>query len=900
MSRKLPFCLTATALIILSAAARLWMPPQVLADDKNTATVGSGEDGSAILPQSQILTPAGRQIALPGMRPQALALSPDGRLLATSGQTHELLILDAATGNTLQRVPLPAPKSADADATPGAVSSHLLQPDTKAQLSYTGLIFSPDGTRLYLSDVNGSIKVFAVENHVVRGLDSWVLPPAKAPRREAEIPAGLALSPDGTRLYVAGNLSNTLLELDATSGRVLRRVAVGVAPYDVVVNGDKVWVSNWGGRVPNDKVLTGPAGRGTTVRVDGKRFIASEGSVSLVDLKSGKETRQVLAGRHASALALSPNRKFIVVANAADDTLSVLDARDGDLVETIGLRVPGQLFGAVPNALCFSPSGQTLWACLGGRNAVADIAFAPGKTVASGKSRVRGLIPTGWFPGAVVFDAKRRALAVANIKGSGGGRAPKPSSRQFNGTLSIIALPDQKQLAQMTQSVLKNARQDSINAARLPARPNQPPRAVPQRVGEPSLIRHVIYIIKENRTYDQVLGDMKAGNGDAKGCIFGAEVTPNQHKLARDFVLLDNTYCSGVLSADGHQWADSAFATDYMERSFAGFPRSYPDGMEDSGVDALAYAPSGFIWDNAIRHGLTLRDYGEFSIGETAWSDAARKGKPRFADFYRDYVQGTHETKIASRPAIESLRPYLCSDTIGWNLQVPDVVRAQRFIAELKAFEQKGELPQLIIICLPNDHTSGTSAGAPTPQAQVADNDLALGQIVEAISRSRFWKDSCVFAIEDDPQSGWDHVSAYRTTAYVASPYAKRGAVISTQFNQPGLLRTMELMLGLPPMNAMDAAATPLFDCFTDTPDLTPFAAVPNQIPLDQMNPAPQAIRDAQQRRYAQLSAQLPLDKADQCPEDLLNRILWNARKGSHAPYPLRNARDGAAADDDD
>ena len=923
-SRKIcHFFITAAPVAATALAARQFGPLQVLAQETQTATdastllssratVGERVNGSAVLPQSQIITPAGRQIALDGTRPQALAISPDGRWIAASGQTHELLILEANTGNVLQRVALPSEnlvigqsaktENQSDDKGPAPVSDHLLEPDTKAQLSYTGLIFSPDGRRIYLSNVNGSIKVFAVENATVRPLATFALPLAKAPRREAEIPAGLALSDDGQRLYVAGNLSNTLIEIDTSNGRVLRTFEVGVAPYDVVIAGHQIFVSNWGGRRPDDATLTGPAGRGTQVRVDGERFIASEGSVSILNRESGKIERQVLAGRHANALAVSPDKRFVVVANAGDDTLCVLDARNGDLVETIGLRVPGQFFGAVPTALCFSPSGQTLWATLGARNAVADIAFAPGKTLQSGQSRVRGLMPTGWFPGAVVYDAKRRALAVANIKGSGSGRAPKPSSRQFNGTLSLIALPDKKQLAQMTQIVNRNARQESIAAARLPARPNQPARAVPQRVGEPSLIQHVVYIIKENRTYDQVLGDIKAGNGDASGCIFGEEVTPNLHKLAREFVLLDNAYCSGVLSADGHQWADSAFATDYMERSFAGFPRSYPDGMDDDDVDALAYAPSGFIWDNAIRHGKSLRVYGEFAIGETGWQDPNRKGRPRFKDFYSDYIQKTNLTKIASRPAIESLRPYLKTDTIGWDMQVPDVVRAQRFIEELKTFEQSGAMPNLSIICLPNDHTSGTSVGAPTPAAQVADNDLAMGQIVEAISKSRFWKNTCIFAIEDDPQAGWDHVSAYRTTAYVASPYTRRGAVVSTQYNQPGLLRTMELMLGLPPMNAMDASATPLFDCFVDTPDFTPFQGVPNRIPLDQMNPEPRAIRDAQQRRYAQLSAQLPLAKPDQCPEDLLNHILWNARKGSTIPYPQRNLKDGPASQrvDDD
>ncbi len=856
------------------------------------ATVGVRSDGTVVLPQNQILTPAGRQIPLQGMRPQALALSPDGRLLVTAGITHELVVLDPATGAELQRVPLPSEKSAPAE---GPVSSHILQPDPNGQLSYSGLAFSSDGTRLYLSSVNGSVKAFAVADGKVTGLNSFALPQTGLSRRQEEIPCGLAVSSDGTKLYVAGNLSNTLLELDAATGRVLRHFAVGFAPYDVVVVGDKAYVSNWGGRRPDAKSTTGPAGRGTLVRVDNKRFIASEGSVSVVDLDEGKVEREIVVGRHACAMALSPHKRYLIVAGAAEDTLSVLDTRSDAIIETIGVRIPGDFFGAVPDALTFSPSGQTLFVCLGGRNAVASIAFKPGQ------SQVRGLIPVGWFPGAIIYDAAHRTLGVANIKGTGSGRGPKFNTYQYNGMLSLVPLPDAKGMRQFTRTVLTDARQSTIEAARLPARPNHPPRPVPQRIGEPSTFQHVVYIIKENRTYDQVLGDVKEGNGDVAGCIFGADVTPNLHKIVGDFTLLDNTYCSGVLSADGHQWADSGFATDYMERSFAGFPRSYPDGMEENDVDALAYSPAGFIWDNAIKHGKTLRDYGEFTIGATSWQGSTRKGRPRFADFLSDYVRDGQTTKISSEPAIESLRPYICPNTIGWDLHVPDVLRAQRFITELNQFEQNGKFPQMTLICLPNDHTSGTGAGSPTPAAQVADNDLAMGQIVDAISHSRFWKDTCIFAIEDDPQAGWDHVSAYRTTAYVVSPYTKRHSVVSTQYNQPALLRTMELILGLPPMNTMDAAATPMFDCFTGKPDFTPYNAVPSKVRLDQMNPVATAIRDPLRRRYALLSAKLPLKEADQCPEDLLNHILWNARKGS-APYPYRNPKDGPAPkhDDDD
>jgi hypothetical protein len=369
-------------------------------------------------------------------------------------------------------------------------------------------------------------------------------------------------------------------------------------------------------------------------------------------------------------------------------------------------------------------------------------------------------------------------------------------------------------------------------------------------------------------------------------CVFGEEITPNQHKFTRDYVLLDNTYCSGILSADGHEWATTAFATDYMEKLFAGFPRSYPDGCEDDEVDALAYSPGGFIWDDCLAAGKTVRDYGEFTITRKKWRDQARSGKLRFLDAYHDFINGTAAIEMHSDPGVEKLRRCFAPNYIGWDMAVPDVQRAATFIAELKGFETNGDLPNLVIIGLPNDHTSGTLRGSPTPAAQVADNDLAFGQIVEALSHSRFWPQTCVLAIEDDPQSGWDHVSGYRTTAYVISPYTRRQAVVSTQYNQTSLLRTMELILGLPPMNQMDATATPMTDCFTNVPDFTPYVALTNNVPLNQMNPEPEKISDALLRKDAYASARLPLDKADQCPEDLLNRILWRAMRGSRAPYP--------------
>ena len=848
--------------------------------------VGKAGRNRYVTPANQVLTPEGFQVELPGMRPQAIALSPDGRILITSGKTAELVVIDPTTGSVIQRVGLPS--ETNAPPTPDAVSANILQPDKDGQVSFTGLIFSPHGRRVYLANVNGSVKVFGVDDqHKLAPLFTISLPEVKAVDRKAEIPAGLVLSPDGRKLYVALNLSNRLGEFDADTGKLLRTWDVGVAPYDVVLKGTKAYVSNWGGRRPATNSITGPAGRGTLVRVDPVRYIANEGSVTIIDLTGKQPAKELIVGLHSSAMALSPDGRFLVIANAASDTLSVIDTSMDRIVETIWTRRnAADLFGAAPNALVFDSSGRTLYVCNGTQNAIAVISFKPGE------SRLTGLIPVGWYPGAIVHDDSRRALYVTNIKGIGStkklapGEAAKFKSGQHFGTLSLVPIPTGKQLAKLTRTALNNFRHGAIQAARLPARPGQPARPVPERSGEPSVFKHVVYIIKENRTYDQVFGALKEGNGDPSLCIFGENITPNQHKMVRDFVLLDNTYCSGILSADGHQWADTSITTDYMEKSFAGFPRSYPDGMEDSDVDAIAYAPSGFIWDNVLAHGKTMRDYGEFAITVKSWKDKSMKGEPKFLDHYREFIDGTTNINLSSRPAIESLRPHLNTNTVGWDMDVPDVFRAAQFIKDLREFEQKGEMPNFILICLPNDHTSGTKAGAPTPAAQVADNDLAFGQIVEALSKSQFWKETCVFAIEDDPQAGWDHVSGYRTTGYVVSPYTKRGKVVSTQYNQTSLLRTMELILGLPPMNQLDASATPMFDCFTDKPNFTPFTALTNNVPLDQMNPDPKKITDLLLRKNAYASARLPLAEPDKCPEDQFNRILWHAMKGSQAPYP--------------
>ncbi len=850
-----------------------------------TEAVGCDTNGFET-PVNQHLTPAGTLVELPGIRPQALALSPDGELLVTAGTTNELVVVNPTTGNISQRVPFPSDQAQEQ--TP--VSSESLSPAPKPQLSFTGLAFSPDGSRIYLANVTGDIKVFGVSrDKKVSPLFSIALPAVTGLHRTNEIPAGIAVSRDGRTIYVALNLSNRLAEMDAATGKILRTWDVGVAPFDVVLCKNKIYVSNWGGRRPDADSLTGPAGQGTSVRVDA-RSIASEGSVSVIAL-NGANQFEIVTGLHACALALSPNGKFLVVANAGSDTLSVIDTRTDKIVETICARQnPGDPFGAQPDALAFDKRGKKLFAGNGTQNAVAVFQFKPGT------SKLLGLIPVGWFPGALAFDAGRKQISVANIKNpvgkkekprTGLGHAPGFNSKQYNGSLSLVPMPSEKELARFTQAALANLRYPLLAQAMLPARENRMPQPVPERAGEPCVFQHVIYIIKENRTYDQVLGDVTGGNGGADLCVFGERVTPNEHRLVRNFVLLDNTYCCGALSADGHNWTDSAIATDYLEREFAGFPRSYPAGGGGTETkDALAYSPAGFIWNNALAHGKSVCDFGEYTTDKKHWKDSESKTNVHFLDCYRDCVNGSNEIVYACEPDIESLRPFIATNTIGWDLNVPDIWRAAQFIRSLKQFEAADHLPNLVILWLPNDHTSGTKTNSPTPRAQVADNDLAFGRVVEAVSHSKFWTNTCLFAIEDDPQNGWDHVSGYRTTAYVISPFTKRGATISTQYNQTSLLRTMELILGLPPMNQMDATATPMFDCFTNTPDFTAFDSVTNQVPLDEMNPPLKKNSDAQLRQDAVVSARLPLEKADQCPEDLLNHILWRATKGSQTPYP--------------
>jgi YVTN family beta-propeller protein len=836
----------------------------------DSSRVGDTIDGRIVVTTNQVLSPLGKQVTFGG-RPTDVALSPSGRWLAVLSR-NEVLILDPERGTIVARKPLRGG-------------------------SYKGILFSPAGDRLLASNIRGHIGLFSIDDQGQLKEE----PPINLPAVRAgnALPVGMRITerasqqgdqPGEMSLWVALNLNNTLAEIDLASGKLRREIPVGSAPYDVEIVGGKAYVSNWAGRHPVAGEPTEPAGEGTPVRVDPRTHVASDGSVSVVDLKLGKEMKQIEVGLHPSGMVVSSDGRYVCVANANSDTVSVIDTAGDEVIEILSTR-PNEklLFGSSPNALALSADDQTLYVSNGTNNSVALIDFNPPH------SRLAGCLPTGWYPAGLALDEKRGALYVANIKGVGSRNLDWKGKRKIQnkvvfgynshdylGSVSLIDLPPKDRLESHTQTVLTNNRLTESISAMAPARKNSPPRPVPERHGEPSHFKHVLYIIKENRTYDQVLGDIERGEGDSDLCIFGREVTPNHHQLVDQFVLLDNFYCNGTLSADGHQWTNEAYVTDYLEKAYGGWPRSYPY----EGGDAMAYSPSGFIWDNVLAHGRSLRVYGEFVHASIRWKDPKQGKRPSFLDCYRDFLDKTQRIEVKATAAIQTLEPYLCPTAIGFPSIVPDIHRAEQFVQELKQYEQRGELPNFMIMLLPNDHTAGTRPGMPTPAAAVADNDLALGRVVEAVSKSKFWPETCVFVVQDDPQAGFDHIDGHRTVAMVISPYTRRGAVDSTNYNQTSMMRTMELILGLPPMNQLDASATPMTSCFTDQADLTPYQAVPNIIPLDQMNPDVQSIGNPQQRHWALASLQLPLDDVDEADEDTLNRILWHARRGRDDTYP--------------
>lgn len=823
------------------------------------AVVGPQDDGTYVVGTHQLIEPAGETVLFPG-RPVDLALHPDGKIVAVKNK-EDVVFMDMQARKTVQALKLP-----------------------KGGQSYCGIAWSGDGNVLWTTGAEDKLYGAAKD---ATGSYAWsreiALPGPKGEKISS--PGGFVLDEEKGVAYVTLSRNNALGVVNLQSGKVETEILVGIAPYTVMVQGGKAYVSNWGGRRPNEGDVTGPSS-GSRVVVDPKTGVASTGTVTVIDLGARSALREIEVGLHPSEMAFSPDGTRLYVANANSDTVSVIETASDTVVQTMSTRpMKGLPFGSAPNAIAVSPDGRTLYVANGGNNALAVMDAASGA--------VEGLIPTGWYPGSVLLAGE--TLVVANTKGVGSRKkdallTPEQrerskgkigfNSHEHSGSVSFIAVPGASALRDHTTRVAVNMRlpkmHEELGLEQVASRTTP----VPVKPGEVSPIKHVLYIIKENRTYDQVFGDMPQGNGDPNLVHFGRDVTPNHHALAETFVLLDNFYCNGVLSADGHQWTNEGYVTDYLEKNFGDFPRSYPY----DGDDAIAYASSGFIWDYVLRAGLTFRNYGEFVKASIEPATAT------WADCYADFKNGTSNVTIRAKTELHTLEPYLCPTYIGFPGKVQDVYRAREFIRELKEFEAKGEWPNFIIMLLPNDHTVGTREGFPTPRATVADNDLALGQIVEAVSHSTFWKETAIFVVQDDPQAGLDHVDGRRTVAFCISPYTKRGAVDSTFYNQTSMLRTMELILGLPPMNQFDLAATPMTNCFTETPDFTPYKALPNNIPLDEMNPKLADLK-GKQLYYARKSMEMPLDDIDMADEGTFNRIIWHSVKGYDTPYPKLTRR---------
>jgi len=680
-------------------------------------------------------------------------------------------------------------------------------------------------------------------------------------------------------LYVVLNGNSQLLKLRLRDKKIIWETATGMAPFGLVLSSAKAYVTNWAGPVPtNDSKETAgiPYGK---VYIDPKTGATSSGTVSIIDLKTGKVQSEVEVGLHPNAIIASKDQQFIYVANGNSDYISVIKSATNKVVDSISVRLRGAantFMGDSPNALAIDPAGNTLYVSNGMDNAVAVVSLGKrSSSTGKGVSTIKGFIPTEAYPAGLVLT--ENTLYVANLEGEGARTKIKNSynAHHQEATVSIIPLPGNVLLKSYTSRVEAANLMFRTKLAGLLPRKGIAAKPVPERIGEPSVFKHVVYIIKENRTYDQVLGDMKEGDGQSSLCIYGSKVTPNQHKLAKDYLLLDNYYASGKSSAEGHSWTDAAIVTDYVEKNVRAWFRSYPHVL----YDAMVYNKQGFIWNNALDHGKTVRIYGEACIPEF---DASLN----WTKIYQSYLDGK-QTKFTNKTTISRVQPIMSTDYPCYDgHNFADQLRADAFINELHEIEKTtgDQLPALMILALPADHTSGMAQGFPTPRAMVADNDLALGRIIEALTKSRFWDSTVVFVTEDDSQDGWDHVSAYRTTGFVISPYSQLGKTVHTNYNQTCMVRTIEQILGIPPMNVMDATALPMFDCFNETPVKQTYSFVKNIIPLNEMNKSTASL-SGKAKKFSQQSSLPEFAHIDAGNDDLLNRILWFASKGN-TPYP--------------
>ena len=764
------------------------------------------------LATGQTLDPAG--VVLPvGPMPLAMVAAPGGQrlVLLMNGYREQGIQVVDRTGNVRQTL--------------------------SQRAAFIGLVFAPDGQSLFASGGNRDlVYVYRWAADSAALADSLILRPTHPDSDGVRYPAGLAPSPDGRWLYVAENLGDSLAVVDLRTRRVAQRVATGRYPYGVAVTpAGTVFVSNW---------------NASTVSVfergaDGRLSAAGEAP----------------AGRHPSALLFSADGSRLFIASGSTDRVTVLDTRTRRVVATLLDPPPeGPGEGATPNALALSADGTRLFAAEADANAVAvfDLsAEVAGVPTARGHDRLAGRIPMGWFPTAVV--ALGDTLYVVNGKGTGAGPnpdGPVPGGRrhpentytlgQLTGTLSIVpaARASGAELAGLTRRVARaNGWTGSPSRGR-----GYPP------------FRHVLYIIRENRTYDQVLGDLPQGDGDPSLVLFGRDVTPNAHALAERFGLFDRFFVNAEVSPDGHNWSVGAYATDYTQKTvptnYAGDGRAYDyEGTNRDVVptEDVAEPASGYLWDLAERAGITYRNFGEFVVEEGPRENRRYLG-----------------TKPFLRANTDTLFP-------SFDMTIPDQRRADIWLAQFRRWVTEGRMPALQVMRLPRDHTSGGAAGQHTPRAMVADNDLALGRVVEALAHSPFWANTVVFVLEDDAQNGPDHVDSHRSLLLVVSAY-NRGGLSHRFVNTTDVLRTIEEILGLPSLSQFDHYGRPLREIWNATADLTPYTALVPSQPLDQVNPP--------RTRAAMESRRFDLSRADAIDDDAFSRVIWMVVKGEGVPYP--------------
>jgi YVTN family beta-propeller protein len=772
-----------------------------------------------LLPNGWTITPAGEQVPLADLPLNIVPLA-DGRraLVATSGyNAHELTLVDLD-------------------------AKQKLATETVRQ-SWFGLALAPGEDKLWWSGGGGAV-LHALELKDgklarVEGRD-----PTTAETKAADklkFRSGVTLDAKRNVLYSLDMDAGELFVIDLAGKAAPRTVKLGGRPYDVAMarNGSRLYVSDWAGR-----------------------------NVLAVDPNDLRVVAKIAVGEHPNQLAVSPDDDRMFVACASSNHVAVIDTKRGIVTETISTSLfPKAPEGSTPDALAISPDGEKLYVANADNNCVAvvDISVA-------NRSQVQGFIPTGWYPTAMAVTPDGKRLLVGVGKGNQTRANPIPKSadpklddrgnrgRPFpyigttlTGALSIVSVPTAAQLAAYTETVYRNC---PYSDELLTVAPHPEKTAIPNKVGDASPIKHVIYIIKENRTFDQVFGDIGRGNCDPSLVMFGLDVTPNHHKLANEFVLLDNLYCNGHVSTDGHPWSTMAYNTDYVARNWA-LTYSGREGIDDDDEGDLRNAPSGYLWDSCARHNLTYRSYGEYG---------RRVSQPDGTFKMEGHVPGLvgHMCPTFGIPKADG--------------KARDTDNVETFLAEFRDFERNGNLPHFIIMSLGEDHTSGTRPGAFTPQASVASNDLALGRLVEAVSRSKYWPEIAIFVIEDDAQNGPDHVDAHRTAGLVISPYVKRKTLDSTQYTTVSMIRTMELILGLEPLSQFDAAAQPMFACFSAQADLAPYVAESARIDLDATN-TPLAYG-------AERSSKMDFSEYDKIDDFELNEILWRSIKGRDAPLP--------------